>query len=137
MTKPTQLTERSEIFKNTVIVLKKCNHLREWKISEGKEEEKEENEKYQQYRKTFKHIIMAFITKFILVKKLFIDILTYIWNCSAIHSSFNQTSAVSSFRFCECSLLYFLMTVYKNILYISCICFLSEDGTWRAESCKK
>jgi len=28
--------------------------------SEGKEEQKEENEKYQQNRKTFKHIIMAY-----------------------------------------------------------------------------
>lgn len=43
-------------------------------MSEGKEEEKEENEQYQQKRKTFKHIIMAFITKFILLKKLFIDV---------------------------------------------------------------
>jgi len=47
-------------------------------ISEGKEKEKEENEQYQQNRKTFKHIIMAFITKFILVKKIFIGVLTYV-----------------------------------------------------------
>jgi len=47
-------------------------------INEGKEEEKEENEQYQQNRKTFKHIIMAFFTKFVLVKKLFIDVITYI-----------------------------------------------------------
>jgi len=46
-------------------------------INEGREEDKEENEQYQQNRKTFKHIIMAFITKFILVKKLYIDVLTY------------------------------------------------------------
>jgi hypothetical protein len=97
-------------------------------ISEGKEEEKEENEQYQQNRKTLKNIIMAFITKFILIKKLYVDVLTYILNYSAIHISFIQTSAISYFRFCECSLLYFLMTIYKNGLYISCIFFLPDDG---------
>jgi hypothetical protein len=45
--------------------------------SEGKEEEKEENEQYQQNRSTFKYVIMAFITKFMLVKKRFIYVLTY------------------------------------------------------------
>jgi TRAP-type C4-dicarboxylate transport system permease large subunit len=47
-------------------------------ISKEKEEEKEENKQYQQNRKTFKNIIMAFITKFIIVKKLFIGVLTYV-----------------------------------------------------------
>jgi hypothetical protein len=136
VTKPFQLTGRSEIFNDTV--LKKYNYLREWMISERKEEEKEENEWYKQNRKTFKHIIMAFITKFILVKKRFIGVLTYVWNCSTLHNSFIHTfSTVPSFPFSECSLLYFLMTIYKNVSYFSCICFLSDDGPWRAETCKK